>query len=169
MSPGLEVKLRRNGWFPGRRIDDALLNRWLRAAVEERGCRLFPEAVRILREFGDLSFDDIYFGVDDSPSNDISLSLQQVHEDHQIWLSIEWELNEVLFPIAYELGQGFTFAVSSTGKFFHLGISTVYCGDSIEAFLGGQRQEVSIEPTLQREAVWSEVEQLYKAIYEVSP
>ncbi len=51
------------------------------------------------------------------------------------WMTWEWEINEILFPIAYGLGDGFTFALSSTGKVFASGIIDIHCGDSFEEFL----------------------------------
>lgn len=105
-------------------MDDAQLLSWLRIAVKEYRCHVFPEAVRILRNYG-------------------GLTLGQTHiwpigeADADSWFISEWMLNEVRFPIGWDEDRHFYYAVSSTGKVYAEGVADYYCGDSFEVFLEG--------------------------------
>jgi len=87
------------------------------------------------------------------------------------WLFWEWQTNEVLFPIAYELGGTFTFALSSTGKVYGSGESNIFCGNSFEDFLSNQLASQSgafpwVEITAQMTpVVGEELEWIYRSAY----
>jgi len=125
MDSEVEVELRQAGWFPNRRVSDEQVNEWLRMGVRNLGCRIFPEAVRVLREYGGLTFGDLHFTPAES----------EERGDHFQWLYWEWRTKEVLFPIGYELGGVFTFALSTSGKIYGSGTAEIFCGDSFEEFL----------------------------------
>lgn len=159
MTPELEAKLRQSGWFPGRHVDDDLIYAWLRIGIREFGCHIFPEAVRVLREYGGLTWGNIHF----SPEG------CGMRGDREIWLWWEWEVEEVLFPIAYEIGQMATFALSSTGKVYYTGIVRHYCGANIEEFLENElrgRKSVDLTHLHMTDERYEEVERIYNAIYE---
>ena len=66
MTPEVEERLRGAGWFPGRRVDDSQIAKWLKIGVRDFGCHVFPEAVKLLREYGGLTLSDIHFSPEES-------------------------------------------------------------------------------------------------------
>jgi len=165
MTLELEEELRQIGWFSQRRVDDAQVAEWLRMAVQYLGCHIFPEAVRVLREYGGLTFGSLHF----SPEGSL------ISEDRTQWLYWEWQLNEVLFPIAYELGDIFIYALSSTGKVYGRGVCDIFVGDSFEEFLSntvayrkGKIKWSDNTPMHWTVEMDAEFNQLYKAVYETN-
>ncbi len=126
ITPEVEERLRNAGWFPSRRVDDAQVIEWLEMGVRDFGCHIFPNAVMLLREYGGLTLGDLHFSPEES----------LMRNDKFEWLRWEWEINEILFPIAYTLDDIFTYAISATGKVFASGVIDISCGDSFEEFLG---------------------------------
>ena len=162
MTTELEAKLRNIGWFPNRRVAEEKVIEWLRIGVQDFGCHIFPEAVYMLREYGDLVLGNLHFTPEGSMARGERLS----------WLYLEWNTDEILFPIAYELGGTFTFALSSTGKVYADGVISLFCGDSFEAFLSNQlSSQKSHSPWVEViSKPWTpemdkEMEQIYKAVY----
>lgn len=124
MNPELEARLRECGWSAHRQIPDEQLWLWLREC-RAFGCHVFPEAVRVLREFGDLVWGNFAF--------DPLLALEAL--DLEEWMYWEFSWNEVLFPLGAALGESFVFALSSTGRVRGLGVSEIVLGDDFEEFL----------------------------------
>ena len=165
MSPALEAQLKICQWTPGRRVNEAQVNIWIREAIRTYGCHVFPEAVRILREFGGLNL--VLPG--HSP-----LFVNSVFENSQLdepgdWLLWEWTINKVLFPIAYD-SYLTVFAVATDGAIFSNGINGPFReGDSFEQMLDNyftnkkavEMVEVYGDHMKQAEA---EAMQIYKAI-----
>lgn len=89
--------------------------------------------------------------------------------DPESWLLWEWQVKEVLFPVGYHLGTGFTTAVSSTGKVYGRGYEAHwFFGDSFEDYLLNPRNtwvEVISGPHWTDE-MYDDAEQIYKAVYE---
>ena len=55
--PEVEEALRRAGWYPGRQVEEEVLEKWYAFKWAEIAgfCRIFPAAYRFLREFGGLT------------------------------------------------------------------------------------------------------------------
>lgn len=162
MTPELSTKLHQIGWFPERRLDESQVFEWLRIGVNDFGCHIFPEVVRVLQEYGDLVFGNLHF----TPEGSLARG------DKLVWLYWEWEVNEVLFPIAYELDGTFSFALSSTGKVYGSGTINMCCGDSFEEFLNnllasqrGNGRWVDITTSNWTEEMDAQLERLYNAVY----
>ncbi|HEX9996373.1 MAG TPA: SUKH-3 domain-containing protein [Abditibacterium sp.] len=163
MSPELEEKLRYYSWTPGRRVDDSQLHQWLKAAVQTYGCHVFPEAVRILREFGGLDFIPIRI----EPINPHNL-----FDDPKLWLTLEWKFNKVLFPVAFYWGYYEILMVSTEGMIYSDGmVSGPYdCGRSFEEALENilfRRKAIELIDIIENRTtgeVFDEAEAIYKAI-----
>lgn len=107
-SPSAESELRKMGWYPGRRVDDAQLVQWSCLKFEERPgyLRIHPKAFHFLREFGGLHRntiqpeanyyrDDLHFD-----------PIEYIHLLDEEWFAEELAFNEVLFPIGtFEYGD----------------------------------------------------------------
>jgi hypothetical protein len=134
MSPELETYMKACGWYPGRRVDDEKVNEWLRVGVEDFGAHIFPGALRVFQEFGGLLIGTIL--IDLSDPTEPRREARSVTKINVSWISWEWQVNEVLFPIAIDLEDGlFHFALSASGRVYGAGTCNLFCGESFEEFL----------------------------------
>lgn len=168
MTPELEAALRQAGWYPGRRVDNAKLDEWLRIGVHEYGCHLFPAAINALREYGDLVLTDGYF------THHISPEGCDWNRDEDSMLYWEWAVDEILFPLAYSMsGEAGIIAISYSGKIYSEGNGIYRMGNTIEEFLsaittpGGQySQSEAVVSTYFNVETDLEFERMFKAVYE---
>lgn len=161
----MEEQLKICRWTPGRRVDDLQLDSWIREAVSTYDCHVFPEAVRILREFGGLNL--VLGGR--SP-----LFIYPIFENYQMdepgdWLSWEWRIGQVLFPIAYDSYMT-AFAVAPDGTIYSEGISGPFCeGDSFEEMLDNYHTNKNAIQMVEKigshmQEVEEEARRIYRAI-----
>jgi hypothetical protein len=100
-SPSAESELRKMGWYPGRRVDDAQLEQWSCIKFEDSAgyLRIHPKALHFLREFGGLRCDverpgETCYRAKFEINPEICLSALDKN-----WFADELTLNETLFPI----------------------------------------------------------------------
>jgi len=151
-SPVLEDRLRRAGWFEGRRVDDNLVLERCAHTIRQTGHRLFPIAYDVITEFGGLGAvnpleqDLISFG--GVTAFDIhGLPVQELEPLHfAIWpfvpaetchsfsFHLEWILGEPIFPIA-QFGLDMSVYIGVSGKIYGSGHGVFYYGDTFIHFL----------------------------------
>lgn len=167
MSPELQEQLRRFGWTPGRRLDDAQLHAWLRTAVQTYECHVFPEAVRIIREFGGL----VLWGINIDP-----LSVHAMYDERGSWWHWEWEIGKVLFPIGFDFYLT-AIAVDPDGKIYSEGIAGPHFqANTFEQLLENLAQRPDFKWKVEMlevyekrksgksDEIYEEVDKIYKAI-----
>lgn len=119
--------LRSVGWFPQRQVDDELLAEWIRIIVKEYGCPVFPEGVRILREYGKLTFGSGALHIDPLQCS--------MFGDPELWFLWQWEIGDVLFPIGVSGNTDTTYAVTPQGTIYAAGIGRYECGATFEEMI----------------------------------
>jgi hypothetical protein len=97
-----ESELRKMGWYPGRRVDDAQLEQWSCVKFEDSAgyLRIHPKAFHFLREFGGLRCDV------ERPGETCYREKFEINPDVEyssgiFWFANELTLNENLFPIGF--------------------------------------------------------------------
>lgn len=139
--PEVEEALRRAGWYPGRRVEENTVAVWCRELSAYSGCRVFPAAVEVLREFGGLEIDKPGAeprADDENSTYHLSVKFWPSHLDavtRRGWLAREWVLNEVLFPIGVYSVEEIFLAVSSTKRIYGFGYGMWFCGENIDEAL----------------------------------
>jgi hypothetical protein len=137
----VEQVLREAGWYPGRTVDEQRLEQWyvINMTYGPGHLRIFPQALRILREFGDLVVKQEMTGVTcvRQAFRLDPLELPGNLEDQ--WIIYEWLLEETLFPLG-RLGPSdeAALAVATSGRIFDLnmcGSGIYFLGDNIEQAL----------------------------------
>lgn len=136
--------------------------------VHDYGCHLFPAAIGVLREYGDLVVGDSNFRYHLSPEGCF------LRGDKESWLYWEWEVKEILFPFAYKLdGEPETIALSYSGKVYETGNGFYLLGNSIEDFLNTVllhpeerfSRWITVVPTHMNPEIDVEFERIYNAVY----
>jgi len=149
-SPKLEANLRHAGWFPGRRVDEAVIYDRCASVIKELGCRMFPTAFNILREFGGLHITVIPDNAAYNDSAPIEVWPLPCVSSPRVWFTLEWEFGEALFPVANYAEGEMSLFVASSGRVYAYGYGYWYCGNTFEKALenlkvaGGQIERMSI-------------------------
>lgn len=142
-SAELEATLRSSGWYPGRRVEEDKVTTWCREIIAHSGCRIFPAAVNVLREFGGLEIDRPRpkLSEDDEdyewpPSVKFwPSSYENESGASRGWFGREWILDEVIFPVAvYSIAEIYL-AISPGGRVYGFGYGFWLCGETMDEAL----------------------------------
>jgi hypothetical protein len=115
-----ESELRKMGWYPGRRVDDAQLEQWSCVKFEDSAgyLRIHPKAFHFLREFGGLRCDV------ERPGETCYREKFEINPDVEyssgiFWFANELTLNENLFPIGFV--EYSLIMMGASGRFYGTG------------------------------------------------
>ena len=133
-SSNLEAKLLHSGWYDGRRIDDDTIYRHCIPVIRNQGCRLFPAALNILREFGGLCIINVPLEKAPCDPHYVNVWPAPHVSTAKMWYHIEWQYGEVLFPIADYAGE-MSLLVASSGKIYADGYGFWKCGNTFDEAL----------------------------------
>jgi hypothetical protein len=121
----VEQSLRGAGWRPGRQVDKSRLEQWyvLKMTSMPGYIRIFPKALRILREFGDLIVRQNRRGITSYRETFRINPLELPVSLEDRWITYEWLLEDTLFPLGVsDMAHETALAVASNGKIFNLNV-----------------------------------------------
>lgn len=133
-SPAVEALLREAGWTQGRQVS---LQPWL-----SRAMKLFPEAQRVLTEFGGLKIGRYGEGIEVAKT-DVDLRPNWTDPNFAGYPQFEAKLGQRLYTLGrVAQGNGYLL-IDESGRIFHLLNDLMYAGptfeSALEAFLLGRR------------------------------
>jgi hypothetical protein len=142
-TPETERVLRQAGWFPGRCIDENVLEEWLvihwnAPTIGQLGySKIFPASWRALQEFGGIRIEEGVGtkGLRESFEINPHLVAQCDPFSHD-WHTEEWILGKCLFPLGVVWGcTTGALAMDTEGKVYYLGECTLFLGNTMETAL----------------------------------
>lgn len=130
LSTAADQALRAAGWYPGRDIS-SLVADWFAHLCDSSMFAAFPEARRVLSEFGDITVTSLFAGVDYAPGKIVLDPVLALGEQDR-FESFEDDAGSRLFPLGEIYGGHAFLAIGESGRLFMVGDDLTLLGDSFE-------------------------------------
>jgi hypothetical protein len=136
-SPEVEKVLLDSGWYPGRVVEESQLEQWyvLNWGAEIGYCRIFPSALKVLREFGGLSIEQDEPGLTCYRSSFYCDPFKAIGIMDHRWIAFEWFLDTRLYPLGVKSSQDIVVAISQKGHVYFIDSDGQFVNENFDGAL----------------------------------
>jgi hypothetical protein len=132
----VQESLTKAGWFPGRTVPEMQLNRWciLESHNGAGYCRIFPAALRALKEFGGLDIEPLETG---ELYETVRLRFDPLAARSFLgeeWFTYEWVLETSLYPLGLIKtdDHDHVMAIDQSGRIFSFYYELILVGNTLD-------------------------------------
>lgn len=154
-SPLVEQVLRENGWYPGRQVDEWQMQQWyaFHWTYGVGYCRIFPAALRVMREFGGLTIKQDGPGFNCYRNSFVFDPLQTLDFVEDGWIYHEWAVEDTLYPLGFFPREDRVLCMATSGKVYSFHQDMSFEADSFDQALEHLIRGITSRDYIQ---VWSD-------------